>query len=95
MANEGQRYSAETIIVAARDLQDAAGTPEKPIEVPANVKYTLEESIQLLSAEIRILRERGFSDERIAGLFTGFEIEATASDIEKYYERSDIEDELG
>jgi hypothetical protein len=89
MAKETQLYRADAIIVAARDLQDAAGSPEKPIEVPANVEYTLGEAIALLSPEIRILRERGFSDERIASLLTGFEIEATASDVEDFYERSD------
>jgi hypothetical protein len=89
MANGTERYTADTIVVAARDLQDAAGTPEKPIEVPANVEYTLGQAIQLLSPEIRILRERGFSNEWIAELFTGFEIVATEADIESYYERSD------
>jgi hypothetical protein len=91
MANEEQRYTAEMIIVAARDLQDAAGAPEKPIEVPADEQYTLSQTIQFLSPEIRILRERGFSDQRIAELCTGFEIEATAADIEQHYERSEEE----
>jgi hypothetical protein len=89
MANDTQRYTANTIIVAARDLQDAAGSPEKPIEVPANIDYSLGEAVQLLSAEIRLLHERGFSDARIADLFTSFEIDATAADIDKYYERSE------
>jgi hypothetical protein len=89
MAKETQRYTASMISIAARDLQDAAGSAEKPIEVPSDVEYTLGEAITLLSSEIRILRERGFSNERIADLFTGFEIEATAADIENYYERSD------
>jgi hypothetical protein len=89
MAHESRRYTAATIIVAARDLQDAAGSPEKPIEVPDDEQYSLGHAIALLSTEIRMLRERGFSNERIADLFTGFEIEATAADIESYYERID------
>ncbi len=94
MANELQRYSAETIIIAARDLQDAAGTPEKPIEASAEVQYTLEQAIQLLSVEIRLLYERGFSNERIADLVTSFEIEATAADLENFYEQSEEQDDL-
>lgn len=89
MTNEVRRYTADTIIIAARDLQDAAGTPENPIEVLDDQDYSLEQAIQLLSTEIRILRERGFSDERIADLFTSFEIQATTSDIERFYEHSD------
>ncbi|MEO6803472.1 MAG: hypothetical protein ABI197_09550 [Granulicella sp.] len=92
MADERKLYSAATIIVAARDLQDAAGSTEKPIQVPDDELYTLGHAIALLSTEIRILRERGFSNERIADLFTGFEIEATAADIEKFYERSHEEE---
>jgi hypothetical protein len=54
MAYAGQKYTDQTIIIAARDLQDAAGSPEKPIEVPDGQTYTLEQAINLLSAEIRI-----------------------------------------
>ena len=85
MTNHEQTYTADQIITAARDLQDAAGTPEQPLEVSNDETYTLEQAVNLLSAEIRILRERGFSNERIADLFTSFEIEATASDIEEFY----------
>ncbi len=89
MPDAAQRYTADQIMIAARDLQDAAGSPEKPIEVSDDGLYSLEEAISLLSAEIRILRERGFSDERIADLFTGFDIEATAADIQQYYEHDE------
>jgi hypothetical protein len=89
MATEEQFYTAAQIIIAARDLQDAAGSPELPIEVSDEETYTLEQAIILLSSEIRILRERGFSNERIADLFTGFEIEAKASDIEDHYQRDE------
>ncbi len=89
MAKNEQSYTAQQIIIAARDLQDAAGSPEKPIEVADDVTYTLEQAVALLSAEIRILRERGFSNERIADLFTSYEIEAKASDIEDFYQRDE------
>ncbi len=89
MANQEQSYAAAEIITAARDLQDAAGSPEKPIEVSSEHSYTLEQAINLLSAEIRILRERGFSDERVADLFTSFDIQATAKDIGAFYQPSD------
>ena len=89
MADAAQSYTADQIITAARDLQDAAGTPEKPIEVSDEQTYSLEETVGLLSAEIRILRERGFSNERIADLFTGFEIEVTPSEIEDFYQRDE------
>ena len=89
MANEEQTYSAADIITAARDLQDAAGSPEKPIEVSNEQAYTLEQTVILLSAEIRILRERGFSDERIADLFTSYDIRASAKDIGSFYERDE------
>jgi hypothetical protein len=89
MADTAQSYTADQIITAARDLQDAAGTPEKPIEVSDEQTYSLEEAVGLLSAEIRILRERGFSNERIADLFTGFDIEVTASEIDNFYQRDE------
>ena len=87
MANEAQTYTAAQIITAARDLQDAAGSPEKPIDVSKEQTYTLEEAVVLLSDEIRILRERGFSDERIADLFTTYDIQASAEDLDNLYER--------
>ena len=87
MTNETRRYTAEEITTAARDLQDAAGSPEVLLHVPEGQDFNVEQAINLLSAEIRILRERGFSNERIADLFTSFDIEATAADIEDFYER--------
>jgi len=90
MANEREPiYTADQIIVAARDLQDAAGAPEKPIEISDEETYTLEQAVNLLSEEIRLLRERGFSNERIADLFTSFDIGATAADIQDFYQHSD------
>jgi len=37
----------------------------------------------MLSDEVRLLRERGFSDERIADLFTGFDIQVTPGEISR------------
>ncbi len=87
MASENQTsqtkrgYTAEQIAVAARDLRDAAGAPEE--------QFSLEQVVGMLSDEIRLLRERGFSSERIADLFRSFEIEATASNIEAFYVPND------
>ena len=89
MTNEERRYTAQEILTAARDLQDAAGSPEVPPHVPEGQDFNVEQAINLLSAEIRILRERGFSNERIADLFTSFDIEATSADIEDFYERDE------
>lgn len=93
MADAAKRFTADQIVVAARDLQDAAGTPEKPIEVSSDETYTLEQAIHLLGTEIRLLRERGFSNERIAGLFTSFEIEAKAADLETFYDEAASHDQ--
>ena len=35
----------------------------------------------MLGDEVRLLRERGFTDARIADLFTGFDIRVSAADI--------------
>ncbi len=77
MAESEATYSADQIAVAARDLRDAAGAPEE--------RFSLEQAVSMLSDEIRLLRERGFPDERIADLFRSFEINATAEDIHKFY----------
>jgi hypothetical protein len=37
----------------------------------------------MLADEVRLLRERGFSDQRIADLFTGFDIEVTPEEISR------------
>jgi len=43
----------------------------------------------MLSDEVRMLRERGFTDERIADLLSGFDIELTASELARFMEQSD------
>jgi microsomal dipeptidase-like Zn-dependent dipeptidase len=42
------------------------------------------EAIEMLDEEIRLLRERGFSNEQIAGLFNGFEIEVSTEQIARH-----------
>jgi hypothetical protein len=69
-------YSADQVARAARELRDAAGTPEQ--------RFTAPQVIAMLSDEVSLLRERGFSDDRIAELFGGFEIQTTAEEIARY-----------
>lgn len=71
-------YTADQVARAARELREAAGTAEE--------RFTAPQVISMLSDEVRLLRERGFSDERIADLFSGFEIEASAEEIARYAE---------
>jgi len=66
-------YSAEQVAVAARELREAAGGGEE--------RFSAEQVLQMLGDEVRLLRERGFTDERIADLFTGFDIQVTASQV--------------
>ena len=80
MADSEQTYSAGQIAIAARDLREAAGTPEE--------RFSLEQAISMLSDEIRLLRERGFPDDRIADLFRSFEINATGEEIGKFYQQA-------
>jgi hypothetical protein len=72
----GQTYTTTQIALAARELREAAGAEEQ--------RFTSEEAIEMLDDEIRMLRERGFTDEQIAGLFTGFELEVTTEQIAKH-----------
>ena len=68
-------YTIDQIAVAARELREAAGAdPER---------YTSAEVASLLAGEIEILRQRGFTDERITGLITAFEIDIKPSQIER------------
>jgi hypothetical protein len=75
MADE-QRYTADQIATAARELRDAAGTDEEFFS-PAR-------AISMLGDEIRLLRERGFTDQRIAGLLSGFDITVTPEQLAQY-----------
>jgi hypothetical protein len=69
-------YTADQVARAARELRDAAGASQQ--------RYTAPEVIAMLSDEVRLLRERGFSDERIADLFSGFDIQTSAEEIMRY-----------
>lgn len=69
------RYTADQVAVAARELREAAGTEEE--------FFTAEQVVSMLSDEIRLLRERGFTDARIADLFTGFDIAVTPDQIKE------------
>ncbi len=68
------KYSANQIATAARELRQAAGSEEE--------FFSDEQAIHMLQDEIRLLRERGFNDERIADLLIGFDIEVTAAVIQ-------------
>ena len=68
-------YTIDQIAVAARELREAAGAdPER---------YTSAEVATLLAGEIEILRQRGFTDQRITGLITAFDIDIQPSQIER------------
>ena len=69
-------YTGDQVVTAARELREAAGAEQE--------MYTGEQVIAMLSEEILLLRERGFTDERIAGLFSGFDIEVTPEQIARH-----------
>jgi len=73
---EERMYTTTQLALAARELREAAGAEEQTV--------TAGEAIEMLDDEIRLLRERGFSDEQIAALFTGFDIEVTAEQIAQH-----------
>ena len=73
---EERMYTTTQLAVAARELREAAGAEEQT--------FTTGEAIAMMDDEIRLLRERGFSDEQIAGLFTGFDVEVTTEQIAKH-----------
>ena len=72
---DSPRYTADQVARAARELREAAGASQQ--------RFTSAQVVSMLADEVRLLRERGFSDERIADLFTGFDIEATPDDISR------------
>jgi hypothetical protein len=69
-------YTADQVARAARELRDAAGAPQQ--------RFTAPQVIAMLSDEVLLLRERGFSDEHIAGLFSSFDIQTSADEIARY-----------
>jgi hypothetical protein len=75
MSANPKTYTMDQIATAARELREAAGAEEE--------RYTGAEVISLLEGEIQILRQRGFSDQRITDLFTAYEIEVKPGQIER------------
>lgn len=66
-------YTVDQVARVAIELRQAAGTEEQ--------RFSGEQVIGMLSEEIRLLRERGFTDDQIADLLSGFDIDVTAKDI--------------
>ncbi len=73
---EERMYTTTQLALAARELREAAGAEEQTV--------TAGEAIEMLDDEIRLLRQRGFTDEQIAALFTGFDIEVTTEQIAQH-----------
>lgn len=74
--SEQLTYTADQVARAARELRDAAGAPQQ--------RFTAPQVIAMLSDEVRLLRERGFSDDRIADLFISFDIQISADEVARY-----------
>ena len=75
MSTNPKTYTIDQIALAARELREAAGAdPER---------YTGAEVVSLLSGEIEILRQRGFTDKRITDLISGFDIDLKPRQIER------------
>jgi len=68
-------YTADQVARAARELREAAGASQE--------RFTSAQIVNMLADEVRLLRERGFSDERIADLFTGFDINVSPDEISR------------
>jgi hypothetical protein len=66
-------YTTAQVAQASKELREAAGTDEQ--------FFTGKQVVSMLTDEIRMLRERGFTDEHIADLFQGFDIDVDAKDI--------------
>jgi len=68
-------YTADQVARAARELREAAGASQE--------RFTSAQIVNMLADEVRLLRERGFSDDRIADLFTGFDIDVSPDEISR------------
>ena len=75
---EEPTYTADQVAVAARELRQAAGSDEQ--------RFTGAQVLGMLREEVRLLRERGFNDARIADLLTGFDICVSAGDVARHSE---------
>ena len=69
-------FTAEQIAIAARELRQAAGADEE--------RFTPAQAVSMLSEEIRLLRERGFSDQQISDLLNGFDLCISPEDIAQH-----------
>ena len=69
-------FTADQIATAARELREAAGSDQE--------RFTAAQALFRLGDEIRLLRERGFTDGQIADLLTGFDIPITADDLRRH-----------
>lgn len=75
MSASQKTYTVDQIAIAALELREAAGAdPER---------YTAAEVASLLSGEIEILRQRGFTDTRITNLLSAFDIDIQPRQIER------------
>ncbi len=69
-------YTADQVATAARELRQAAGTAEE--------RFPLSQVLSMLQDEVRLLRERGFTDDHIASLLSGFDIEVTPNQLTRH-----------
>ncbi len=69
-------YTAEQVAQAARELRQAAGSEEE--------RFSGAQVLRMLGDEIRLLRERGFNDAKIADLLTGFDICVSAEEVSRH-----------
>lgn len=74
-AADNPTYTADQVALAARELREAAGASEQ--------RFTSAQVVNMLADEVRLLRERGFSDQRIADLFAGFDIAVTPDEVSR------------
>jgi hypothetical protein len=87
-------YTPDQIATAARELLEASGSdqPERtwpPEGTLLAEHYTLSQALVHLEDEIRLLRERGFTDEHIADLLTGFDICVSPTELTRHSPRLD------
>lgn len=66
-------FTGEQVALAAREMRQAAGADEE--------RFSVRQVLSMLSEEVRLLRERGFNDARIADLLTGFDICVTPEEV--------------
>jgi NAD(P)H-nitrite reductase large subunit len=68
-------YTTEQIAVVGRELREAAGALEE--------RFTADEALDFLDGDIQALRHRGFTDQRITDLLTGFDLELNKNQVER------------